>query len=202
MMSDIGSICHYFVYEPALKYSLEVKLLREMKSCGDIVRYEHSYRKEKQFCMRHYQMITYPSTNPIWRSLTSRTTLLDHRSIQRFTDLSVWQGLISWRGRECKTFMTHISSSVYKYSNSPTPSILRIVSKPATATREYRKKVLILRNTCNVDSCTHWVPIFELSLRKYNIMITEAVYFWIWLILCSFSCRYHHHWSSHRSSGS
>lgn len=53
MMSDIGSICHYFVYEPALKYSLEVKLLREMKRCGDIVRYEHSDRKEKQFCMRH-----------------------------------------------------------------------------------------------------------------------------------------------------
>ena len=75
-------------------------------------RYEHSDRKEKQFCMRHYQMVTYPNTNHIWRSLTSKTTLLDHRSIQRFTDLGVWQGLISWRGRECKTFMTHISSSV------------------------------------------------------------------------------------------
>ena len=54
MMSDIGSNCHYFAYEPALKYSLEMNLLREMKSCGIIVRYEHCDQKEKQFCMRHY----------------------------------------------------------------------------------------------------------------------------------------------------
>ena len=39
MMSDIGSNCHYFfAYEPALKYSFEMNLLREMKSCDDIVR--------------------------------------------------------------------------------------------------------------------------------------------------------------------
>ena len=89
VMSNIGSICHYFVYETAFKYSFEMKLHREMKSCGDIVRYEHSDRIEKQFCIRHYQMVIYPSTNPIWRSLTSRRRLLYHRSIQRFTDLSV-----------------------------------------------------------------------------------------------------------------
>ena len=57
------------------------------------------------------------------------------------------------------TSVTHISSSVSKYNNSP-PTSLRIVSKPDTATREYRKKVHSLQNTCNVDSCTHWVPIF------------------------------------------
>ena len=54
MMSDIGSNCHYFAYEPALKYSFEMNLLREMKSYGFVVRYEHCDRKEKQFCMRHY----------------------------------------------------------------------------------------------------------------------------------------------------
>ena len=54
--------------------------------------------------------------------------------------------------------MAHISSSVYKYHNSPTASILRIASKPDTATQEYHKKVhSLLKNTCNVDSRTHWV---------------------------------------------
>ena len=50
MMSHMG----YFAYEPALKYSFEMNFLREMKSYGVIVRYEHCDRKEKQFCMRHY----------------------------------------------------------------------------------------------------------------------------------------------------
>ena len=47
MMSDIGLNYHYFAYEKALKYSFEVNLLGEMKSCGDIVRYEHCDRKKK-----------------------------------------------------------------------------------------------------------------------------------------------------------
>ena len=54
MMSDIGPNCHYFAYDPALKYSFETNLLREVKSCGVIARYEHCDRKEKQFCMRLY----------------------------------------------------------------------------------------------------------------------------------------------------
>ena len=57
--------------------------------------------------------------------------------------------------------MTHTSGLVSKYNNSPNPSSLRIVSKPNTATQEYHKEVHSLQNTCNVDSCTHWVPIFK-----------------------------------------
>ena len=78
MISDIDSNCHYLAYEPALKYSFEMNVLREMKSCGVIVRYEHCDRKEKQFSIRHYQMVTHPSTNPIRRRLTPGTRLLDH----------------------------------------------------------------------------------------------------------------------------
>ena len=65
-------------------------------------------------------------------------------------------------------------ASVSKYNNSSTPSSLRIVSKLDTATREYRKKVHSLQNTCNVDSCTrHWIPIFlianvHITFRKLN----------------------------------
>ena len=110
-----------------------------------IVRYEHCDRKEKQFCMRYYQMVTHPSTNPIRRSLTPGTRLLDRRSVHRFTNLSVRQGFIPWKGRQCNPFMTHISSSVLKNNNSPTPSILRIVSKADTATREYRKKCTLTK---------------------------------------------------------
>jgi len=44
-LSNIGSNCHYFAYEPALKYSFEMNLLGEMKSCSDIVRYKRSKRK-------------------------------------------------------------------------------------------------------------------------------------------------------------
>ena len=43
----MGSNYHYFAYEPALKYSFEINLLDEMKSCGDIVRYEYCDRKKK-----------------------------------------------------------------------------------------------------------------------------------------------------------
>ena len=39
IMSDIGSNCQYFAYEPALKYSFEMNLLQEMKSCSVIVRW-------------------------------------------------------------------------------------------------------------------------------------------------------------------
>jgi len=60
----MGSNCHYFAYEPALKYSFEINSPHEMESRGDIVRYEHCDRKEKQFCMKHYQMVTHPSANP------------------------------------------------------------------------------------------------------------------------------------------
>jgi len=60
----MGSNCHYFAYEPAWKYSFEMNSLREMESRGDIVRYEHCDRKVKQFCMKHYQMVTHPSANP------------------------------------------------------------------------------------------------------------------------------------------
>jgi len=48
MMSDMGSNYHYFAYEPALKYSFDINFLDEMKSCGDIVRYEYCDRKKKQ----------------------------------------------------------------------------------------------------------------------------------------------------------
>ena len=97
-------------------------------------------------------MVTHPSTNPIRRRLTPGTRLLDHRNVHRFANLDTLN----------RTSSTHINtcSSVSKYNNSPTPSSLRIVSKPDTATREYRKKVNSLQNTCNVDSCTHWIPIF------------------------------------------
>lgn len=44
MMSDIGSHCDYFAY---LKFSFEINLLREMKSCGDIVSYEPCDRMHK-----------------------------------------------------------------------------------------------------------------------------------------------------------
>ena len=131
MMSDIGSNCHYFAYELALKYSFEVNLLREMKSCPVIVRYEHCDRKEKQLYMRHCQMVTHPSTNPIRRRLTPKTRSLGHRSAPQRSTLD------TRTGRQCKPFMTHISSSISKYNIS---TCLRIVSKPNTATREYRKK--------------------------------------------------------------
>ena len=119
MMSDVGSNCHYFAYELALKYSFEVNLLREMKSCGVIVRYENCDRKEKQFCIRHYQMVTHPSTNPIRWRLTPRTRSLGHRSAPQCSTLD------TRTGRQCKPFFTHISSSVSKYNSSPTPSSLR-----------------------------------------------------------------------------
>ena len=48
MMSDIGSNRYYFAYEPALKYSFEMNLLREMKSCGEILRCEHCDLQQKQ----------------------------------------------------------------------------------------------------------------------------------------------------------
>ena len=168
-MSDIGSNCHYFAYEPTLKYSFERNLLCKMKSCGVIVRYQHCDRKEKQFCMRHYQKVTHPSTDPIRRRLTPRTRLLDHRGVHRFANHSV-RLLIHWTGHQCKPFMIHISSWVSKYNNSPTPSSLRIVSKPDTATQEYRKKVHSLQNTCNVDSCTHWLPIFFFVSGAWGLM--------------------------------
>ena len=47
MMSDMGSNYHYFAYEPALKYSFDINFLDEMKSCGDIVRYEYCDREKK-----------------------------------------------------------------------------------------------------------------------------------------------------------
>ena len=165
MMSDFGSNYHYFAYEPALKYSFEMDLLREMKSYGVIVRYEHCDRKGKQYCMRHCKMVTHPSTNPIRRRLTPGTRLLDHRSVHGFANLNV-RLLIPRTARQCKPFMTHISRSVSKYNNSPTPSSLRIVSKPDTATQEHLKKVHSLQNTCKVDLCTHWVPIFIAHCTK------------------------------------
>ena len=169
MMSDFGSNYHYFVYEPALKYSFEMNLLREMKSYGVIVRYEHCDRKEKQFCMTHYKMVTHPSTNSIRRRLTPGTRFLDHRNVHGFANLSV-RLLIPWTSRQCKPFMTYISKSVSKYNNSPTPSSLRIVSKPDTATREYLKKVHSLQNTCNVDSCTHRYLFFILTPNRCGYM--------------------------------
>ena len=96
-------------------------------------------------------MVTHPSTNPIRRRLTPGTRLLDHRNVHRFANLDTLN-------RTSSTYIT-TCSSVSKYNNSPTPSSLQIVSKSDTATREYRKKVHSLQNTCNVDSCTHWIPI-------------------------------------------
>ena len=123
------------------------------------MRYEHGDRKEKQFCRRHDQIVAHPSNNPIRRRLIPGTRLLITE-----VHLSVRLLILSTE-RQCKPFMTHISSSVSKYNNSPTPSSLRIVSKPDTATRKYRKEVHSLQNTCNVDSCTHWVPIFYRRLK-------------------------------------
>ena len=60
MMSDISSLCHYFAYESAFKFSFEINLLREMKRCGDIVRYEPCNRIVKRFCVRHFQKVTRP----------------------------------------------------------------------------------------------------------------------------------------------
>ena len=65
MIRDISSSNHYFAYEPALKYSFELDLPSEMKSCGEIMRYEHCDIKEMQFCIRHYQMVTHLSPYPI-----------------------------------------------------------------------------------------------------------------------------------------
>ena len=46
----MGSNYHYFACEPALKYSFEINLLDEMKSCGDIVRDEYcDPKKETNF---------------------------------------------------------------------------------------------------------------------------------------------------------
>ena len=65
IMIMVQTVIILFAYEPALKYSFEISLLRKMKSCGDIVRYEHCDRKEKQFRLRYYQMVTHPSTTKV-----------------------------------------------------------------------------------------------------------------------------------------
>ena len=96
---------------------------------------------------------------------------------------------IPWRERQYKPFITHISSSVSKENNSPTPSSLRIVSKPNTATREYRKKVHSLQNTCNVDSCTHWVPIFLNQFTMMNTTTFKEV-FTASIEVCNFVCHF------------
>ena len=96
---------------------------------------------------------------------------------------------IPWRERQYKPFITHISSSVSKENNSPTPSSLRIVSKPNTATREYHKKVHNLQNTCNVDSCTHWVPIFLNQFTMMNTTTFKEV-FTASIEVCNFVCHF------------
>ena len=133
-MSDIGSNCHYFEYEQALKYSFEMALGNEKAW-----RYPDIWALQlKRKAILHKVPPNGHPSNPIRCSLTVRTRLFDHRSIHRIPNLSVQQDLIPWTGRQCKLFMTHISSLVI--NNSPTPSILQIVSKPDMATRKYCKK--------------------------------------------------------------
>ena len=67
-----------------------------------------------------------------------------------------------------KLFMTHIRSSVWKYHNSPTPSILGIDFKPDTDTPEYRKRV---------HSNTKYMPVrLVYSLGTYFSLMVSCLF--------------------------